>query len=103
MENKMNLTIYGKRRQSADGKTFVSYLTKLTKKSGEEITATVKFRTDVRPPECPANIVVDKADANLSPRKYIDGVTGEEKQSYTLWVSKYENGETYVDHSLDEF
>lgn len=103
MENKLNLTLFGKRRQSSDGKPFISYLATLTKKNGEELTVSVKFKTDVRPPECPANIVVDKSDANLAKRKYIDAKTGEEKDAYTLWVTKYENGEIYVDHSLDEF
>ena len=102
----MNLTIFAKKRTSSEGKTFYTYLTTLTKKSGEELRCAVKFRQDCGSPrgeECPMNIIVPKAGANLSVEKYTDEETGELLESARLWVNEWKKGEAYVDHSLDEF
>lgn len=98
------LTIFTKKRTKADGKTFISYLTKLAKKDGTEITATIKFKeTCDAPKEYPCNILVEKKDANLSERTFTREDTGELAKGYTLWVSEWKKGSPYVDHSLDEF
>lgn len=105
----MKLTVYAKRRTSHEGKVFYNYLSKLTKKDGSKISVAVKFRDECGQPKpelCPCNIVVEKKDANLSEREYTtttsDGI--EIKGiGYTLWITKWKEGEKYVDTSLDEF
>lgn len=100
----MNLTIFGKKRTTREGKSFTSYLTTLTKKNGEKITVAVKFRNGVKiPAVLPCNIIVEKENANLAIKAYLVQETGEYRDSNTLWISDYTNGEPYVDHSLDEF
>lgn len=102
----MELTIFAKKRQTADGKkTFYNYLTTLTKKDGSELKCAVKFRESCgnpKPEDCPLNIVVDKKAANLS-HKELTLETGEVYTVYTLWVSDWKKGAAYVDHSLDDF
>ena len=102
----MQITIFAKKRQTKEGKTFYNYLSTLVSRDGRETPVQVKFR-DVagqpRPENCPCNIIVDKADANLSVREYTDTNTAEIRQSKTLWVSAWENGPEYVDHSLDDY
>ena len=101
----MKKPIFASNRES-DGKKFVSYSTRLVfTTTGEEVSATVKFRLPVTGPakdDCPCIIEFDKKDANLSPRKYTNS-KGEERTGYTLWISKYKvSEEKYVDHSLDD-
>ena len=102
----MEITIFAKKRQTREGKTFYSYLGTLTRKDGSQITASIRFREDCPAPKpdiCPLNIVFDKRAANLSKHDYIREDTGEPGVSYTLWVSGWEPGTPYEDHSLDEF
>ena len=102
----MIIAIFAKRRQTNDGKTFFNYLSTLHGKDGNDIPVQVKFRESAgapKPEECPINIIVDKADANLSKREYIDETTAETRVARTLWVTKWAKGEPYVDHSLDDF
>ena len=64
----MKVLVFGKKRQTKDGKTFTAYVSKLQKRDGSEITAGVKFREDCGAPkleETPCYIEVDKANANL--------------------------------------
>lgn len=102
----MEISVFAKKRTTKEGKTFYSYLSRLTKKDGEELPVTVKFREEtckaVPATDCPCNIVVDKAASSLSKSKYEteDGATA---FSYTLWVGAWEYGGEYVDHSLDDF
>lgn len=102
----MEITIFAKKRQTADGKkTFYNYLSTLTKKDGSTLRCAVKFRESAgnpKPEDCPLNIVIDKKDANLSPKELVTE-TGEIYTVYTLWVSAWKPGKTYVDHSLDDF
>ena len=68
----MKVLVFAKKRQTKDGKNFTSYVSKLTKKNGEEITAGVKFREECGAPkaeECPWYIKINKTDANLAVRK----------------------------------
>ena len=98
------ITIFAKARKNADGKTFPSYLTTLTKKDGSSQTVAVKFRAEIDPPrEFPCNIIVEKDDINLQERVYQRQDTGDLAKAYTLWVSKWKAGSKYVDHSLDEY
>ena len=104
----MEISIFAKKRTTKEGKTFYQFLTTLTTKEGTTETMRVAFR-DIdgnnvpKPESCPRNIVFDKTDANIATSKYTDNETGEIKQRKTLWVSKWEPGSPYVDHSLDDY
>ena len=100
------LTIFAKKRTTAQGKTFYNYLTTLTKKDGEELTVSVKFRESTgtpKPEECPLNIAVTKENLNLARRKYKREDTGELAEAFTLWINEWKKGSKYVDRSLDDF
>ena len=100
----MEITIFSKRRTTKEGKPFTSYITRLIKMStGEFVTMSVKFRESAGVPEvCPCNIQVSKGGCNISMRHGTDK-NGEPVQYPTLWVSEWEPGSEYVDHSTDEF
>ena len=101
----MELTIFAKKRTTADGKSFVYYLTRLNRKDGEQDTVQVRFKEDCGAPkleECPTNIEVKKEDVNLVKKDFVkaDGSTG---VSRTMWVANWKQGKPYVDHSLDDY
>lgn len=94
------------RTVEANGSKFAAYSTRLTIAStGEVVTAKVKFRQPTVGPskdDCPCIIEFDKADANLVRKGYTNSA-GEQRTSYTLWITKYnKTDEVYVDHSLDD-
>lgn len=102
----MEITIYAKKRTTTEGKSFFSYLSTLTRKDGTKQTVSVKFRDECgnpKPEKCPMNVKFDKSNANMATREFIRDDTGEVGTSYTLWVSKWEQGVPFVDHSLDDF
>lgn len=102
----MELTIFAKKRNTKEGKTFYSYISTLTKKDGTSQTVGVKFRDECgepKPDNCPCNIVVEKRDANLSRKDFIREDTGEVAESLTLWVKDWKTGSAYVDTSLDDY
>ena len=102
----MELSIFAKNRKTREGRSFVVYLSTLTKKDGTQVPCSVKFTQECQPPKpelCPMNIIVDKEHANVSKRRYLNESTGEVLDSYTLWVNQYAAGGEYVDHSMDEF
>lgn len=103
----MQITIYAKKRHSNDGKTFYSYLSTLTRRDGSKLSVTVKFRDNEcgnpKPEQCPMNITFNKSDANLTARDFERTDNGEIGTSFTLWISHWQQGEEYVDHSLDDF
>ena len=102
----MEITIYAKKRRTTEGKSFFSYLSTLTRKDGTKQTVSVRFRDDCgnpKPEKCPMNIKFDKDNANMTTREFTREDTGEAGTSYTLWVSKWEPGALFVDHSLDDF
>lgn len=101
----MEITIFAKKRLNKEGKTFITYLSTLTKKSGEKTTVSVKFKdtcTAPKPEDCPMNIVVEKQDANLASRSFVNQ-QGDAAVAYTLWVSAWSLGGEFVDTSLDEY
>lgn len=102
----MEITIYAKKRVKEEGGTFYSYLTKMRKKDGTDVTVAVKFREECghpKPENCPMNVIVDKEKANMSTRDFIREDTGEIAKSHTLWVTSWRPGSEYVDKSLDDF
>lgn len=102
----MEITIFAKKRNTSDGKTFYSYLSALTRKDGTRQTVAVKFRDEAgnpKPENCPMNIKFGKESANMTTYEFTREDTGEIGTSYTLWVSKWEQGVPYVDHSLDDY
>lgn len=102
----MEITIFAKKRTNKEGKPFTSYITTLTKKNGEKLSCSVKFRDDCKTPkpeECPLNIVLTKDDCNLAQKQYTDEKTGEIRYSSTLWVKAWKAGTPYVDTSMDEY
>lgn len=107
----MKVLVFGKKRQTKDGKNFTSYVTKLTKKDGDEVSMSVKFREECGAPkleETPCYIELDKNNANIATKKIevTDEESGEirEVESKTLWIQDWTmSNEKYVDHSLDDF
>jgi len=103
----MKITVFAKKKQTREGKTFYSYLSTI-KKAGEPITVSVKFTDEAghpQPAECPCNIEFRKEDANLASRKVTvdrDGVPVVNEYS-TLWINEWEySADKYVDHSMDD-
>ena len=101
----MQITIYSKKRNTKEGKVFYTYMTKLRKTNGTEITSSVKFRDECGAPradQCPMNIIVDKNDCNFNSKTIINA-NDEQRIVNTLWVSKWIQGEPFIDRSMDEF
>ena len=111
----MKLSIFAKKRQveETDPKTgatvirpFYTYLTTLVNKSNGELTPVqVKFRQACGAPDpqkCPCFITVDKSKANLSWETYVND-EGEELRAAKMWITEWQYGGEFVDHSLDEF
>ena len=103
----MKITVFGRKKQTGEGKSFTSFIAKLQRTDGSTLTAQVKFREECGQPkleECPIIIEFDKKDANLADREYIREDTGELAKSYTLWITSWKRSEEiYVDHSLEDF
>lgn len=98
------ITIFAKKRNTKEGREFTSYLTRLKRKDGTEQTMSVKFKNDGPDlMDCPCNIEVERADMNISTRKYeLDD--GSETIGYTLWVKAWtDSKEQWIDSSLDDF
>lgn len=100
----MQISIYAKKRTMNNGKVFYNYLSRLTSRQGEVVPVNVKFPegSEPDPARCPMNVVFNKCDANLSWQRY-ENKKGEEAISHTLWVKVWEEGEPFVDTSLDDF
>lgn len=102
----MELTIFAKKRTTEEGKSFYSYLTTLIKKDGSTQTVSVRFREECGQPKgdkCPCNVIIEKADANISRKEFVREDTGEVAESLTLWVKAWTPGSEYVDTSLDDY
>lgn len=104
----MLITLFAKKRNTKEGKVFYQFLTTLEKKDGTTETMRVAFR-DVdgnsipKPDTCPRIIEVKRENANVARTSFTDNNTGEIKYRKTLWVTAWESGPEYVDHSLDEY
>lgn len=102
----MKLTIFSKKRKSAEGRQFNVYLANLKHKDGSEKCVQVRFKESCptpKPEQCPMNILVAKENANLSTRDFIREDTGLIDKSYTLWINEWQKGEEYIDKSLDDY
>ena len=102
----MKITVFAKKKQTAEGKKFYTYLTTLHKKDGSELVAQVRFTEEAGNPDpknCPMNIEFEKAAGNISKREYTREDTGEIMTAHTLWIKAWKEGEPYVDTSLDDF
>ena len=102
----MEITIYAKKRNAKDGKTFYSYLSTLTRKDGTKQTVAVKFRDEAenpKPEKCPMNIKFGRCAANMATKEFIREDSGEVATSYTLWIPAWETGTPFVENSLDDF
>lgn len=103
---KKEITIFAKKAQTADGRVFYKYLTRLTRKDGGEDVVEVKFTESAGAPlsnSCPCNILVDKNNVNMTNRDFVDNKTGEIRIAKRMWVSDWEVGSEYIDHSMDEY
>lgn len=101
----MEISIFSKRCQTREGKTFFKYLSTLKTKAGEPLPVQVKFRDECgspKPDTCPCNIIVTKEQCNLSKREYTREDTGEVCTARVLWVNGWKPGSAYVDHSMDD-
>lgn len=102
----MKIDVFGKKHTTEDGKKFYTYLSKLKKKDGTEVTAQVKFREECgNPKKLPCTIEFDKKDANYN--EIEDSYVAEDGTEVpilrrVLWVSNYIENE-YVDISMDDF
>ena len=101
----MELTVFAKKRTTAEGKRFYTYLTQLTRKEdGERVAVQVKFPEGLAPKadDCPLNITVNKEKANLAVKTL--GTENGEITSRTLWVKEYTISEnSFEDTSLDDY
>lgn len=103
----MEITLFAQSKTTKDGKPFHTFITRLKKKDGSEVTTAVKFNKTCdrlpKPELCPMNIIVAKEDAQLASKDFVNEDTGDVFTSLTLWVKHWADGSEYVDHSLDEF
>lgn len=103
----MKIAVFSKKRQSQDGRSFYNYIGRLKKKDGTELSCGIRFRDPCvgpKPDACPCYISIEKKNANMSMRQYLDEKTGEMRFAYTLWVTEYTLlPEKWEDHSLDDF
>lgn len=100
----ITVNVFKKEKTSKEGRKFNSYLTRITNKtSHEEVSASVKFEEGVdAPKEFP--IRIDVLNGSVSPKKYQDPITKEDKLSYTLWIREWKiSEEKYEDKSLDDW
>ena len=88
MSKTITITVFAKRRQTADGKKFSTYFSTLP---GDERAVKV-------------NIDLMNGDCNLSKENYTDVVTGELKSVPVLWISKWSySKDEYRDTSMDKY
>ncbi len=103
----MKVSVFARKKTSREGRDFTAYTAKLTRKDGEVITASVRFRQECGAPaaaDCPCNIEFEKKDANLVTETYTREDTGEDATAYKLWISAWKmSKDVYRDDSLDDF
>lgn len=101
----MKITVFCKERTGKDNNKFLTYLSKLIKKSGEEVTVQLKFSEEcgkIKKENCPCIIEVDTSDCSYSERKVIKD--DREIINRVLWINKYtKTDEKFVDTSASCF
>lgn len=101
----MKITVFAKERKGNDNNTFVSYLSKLTKKTGEEVTVQLKFSEEcgrIKKENCPCIIEAEPCDCSYSERKVIKD--DREVINRVLWINKYtKTDEVFIDTSANVF
>ena len=100
----MRLEVFGKQRTNKDGKSFITYMSRITNmKTGETIPVQIKFRIGVEvPKELPIVVNIEKKNANLVEENW-ENETGEAGVKHVLWISAVKSYERYIDHTLDDF
>lgn len=100
----MKIEVFGKKRQTKEGKSFMSYFATI-KKGEQPLTVNVKFREECgNPKKCPCVVEFDKKNANLSTKERSYKNDADEDVTVienTLWISSYTESE-YIDTSLDD-
>lgn len=101
----MKITVFAKKRTTHEGKKFMTYISRLTKKDGTEVTSAVKFREGCgTPTDFPCIINVNKNDCNMSTKEVVDKDTGVIYVNNTLWIKAWTpSNEKYEDTSMDDF
>ena len=101
----MKITVFAKERTGKDNNKFLSYLSKLTKNTGEEVTVQLKFSEEcgrIKKENCPCIIEVDTSDCSYSERKVVKD--DREIINRVLWINEYtKTDEVFVDTSADVF
>lgn len=102
----MELTIFCKTMKKKDGGTYPRYISRLSKKNGEEVSFAVKFEQEAgqpKPENCPCIINVEKEDASYSEKKKTrdNGSTVIQREMYIKKWSKLDK--EWVDNSMDAF
>lgn len=101
----MKITVFAKERKGKDNSSFISYLSKLTKNTGEEVTVQLKFSEEcgrIKKENCPCIIEVEVSDCSYSERKVIKD--DREIINRVLWINKYtKTDEVFVDTSASCF
>lgn len=101
----MKITVFAKERKGKDNNSFLSYLSKLTKNTGEEVTVQLKFSEEcgrIKKENCPCIIEVDTSDCSYSERKVVKD--DREIINRVLWINKYnKTDEVFVDTSANVF
>lgn len=101
----MKITVFCKERNGKDNNKFLSYLSKLTKNTGEEVTVQLKFSEEcgrIKKENCPCIIDVEVSDCSYSERKFIKD--DREITNRVLWINKYtKTDEVFVDTSASCF
>lgn len=101
----MKITVFAKERTGKDNNKFLTYLSKLIKKSGEEVTVQLKFSEEcgrIKKENCPCIIEVDTSDCSYSERKIVKD--DREIINRVLWINKYtKTDEVFVDTSASCF
>lgn len=102
----MKCAVFAKKK-TANKKDWIEYSTRLKKKTGEEEYFRVKFNpVDIAPKtnECPINIsFVPGIDANKGDPETFTTKDGIDVEIPVIWINRYDVGDPWVDHSLDEY
>lgn len=101
----MKITVFAKERTGKDNNKFLTYLSKLTKTTGDEVTVQLKFSEEcgrIKKENCPCIIEVETSDCSYSERKVVKD--DREIINRVLWINKYtKTDEVFIDNSASCF